>query len=272
MSAPRKSWVETVAGLLREGPLHPDELARRTARLRPFGEESPAPVGSVLGPDPRFHLDAEGRWHLIRGLAGARSSLGFLDYAVVDVETSGGAYGDGHRIIELAIVELREGVVTSEFQSLVNPERRIAPSVTRLTGIDDARVANAPRFEDVAGEVRSRLEHHVFAAHNAGHDWDFVGGQLREALGEAPRVRRLCTEQLSRRLLASQRRHHLDALCRRFGVEVHGRHRALGDARAAALILKCLLDEAERRGIRDLQGLDRLLAGPAGRDPVDRLV
>ena len=260
MSAARGSWVETVAALLGDGPLHPDELARQAARLRAFEQESPVLLASLLGPDPRFRLDSEGRWQLTPGLAGVRSSLGFLDYAVVDVETTGGAYEAGHRIIELAIVELREGVVTREFQSLVNPERGIAASVTRLTGISATRVATAPRFRDIAGEVRNRLEHHVFVAHNAAHDWAFVGGQLREALGAAPRLQCLCTEQLSRRLLASQRRHHLDALCGRFGVEVHGRHRALGDARAAAEILKCLLDETERRGVRDLGALRELLA------------
>lgn len=272
MSASRESWVETVAGLLGEGPLHPDELARRVSRLRAFEQESPALIASLLGPDPRFRLDPEGRWQLTPGLAGVRSSLGFLDYAVVDVETTGGAFGAGHRIIELAVVELREGVVTREFQSLVNPERDIAASVTRLTGISGTRVAKAPRFHEIAVEVRSRLEDHVFVAHNADHDWAFVGGQLREVLGDAPRVQRLCTEQLSRRLLASQRRHHLDALCDRFGVEVHGRHRALGDARAAAKVLRCLLEKTERRGVRDLRALRRLLARPEGRDPVEGLV
>ena len=262
MSARRAPWAERIAGLLAKGPLHPDELARRVPRRRVLEEESPASIASLLGPDPRFRLDSEGRWSLVRGLAGASSSLGFLDYAVVDVETTGGPYESGHRIIELAIVEVREGVVTREFQTLVNPERGIVPSVTRLTGITGARVAGAPRFRDIAGEVRSRLEHHVFAAHNVDHDWAFIGGQLREALGDAPCVRRLCTEQLSRRLLASQRRHHLDALCGRFGVEVQGRHRALGDARAAAFILRCLLEEAERRGVRDLQALRELLARP----------
>ena len=272
MSASRESWVETVAGLLGEGPLPPDQLARRVSRLRAFEQESPALIASLLGPDPRFRLDPEGRWQLTPGLAGVRSSLGFLDYAVVDVETTGGAFGAGHRIIELAVVELREGVVTREFQSLVNPERDIAASVTRLTGISGTRVAKAPRFHELAVEVRSRLEDRVFVAHNADHDWAFVGGQLREVLGDAPRVQRLCTEQLSRRLLASQRRHHLDALCDRFGVEVHGRHRALGDARAAAKVLRCLLEKTERRGVRDLRALRRLLARPEGRDPVEGLV
>ena len=262
MSAARQSWVETVAGLLGDGPLPPDELARQATRLRAFEHGSAALIASLLGPDPRFRLDPQGRWQLTPGLAGVRSSLGFLDYAVVDVETTGGAYEEGHRIIELAIVEVREGVVTREFQSLVNPRRRVEASVTRLTGISAARVATAPRFRDIAAEIRNRLEHHVFVAHNADHDWAFVGGQLREALGDAPRVQKLCTEQLSRRLLASQRRHHLDALCGRFGIEVHGRHRALGDARAAADILKCLLEETDRRGVRDLQALRELLAGP----------
>ena len=268
MSARGKSWIETVAGLLGDGPLHPDELARRATRRRAVEQESPALIASLLGPDPRFSLDTYGRWRLTPGLAAVRSSLGFLDYAVVDVETTGGAYEAGHRIIELAIVEVRDGVVTREFQSLVDPERGIAASVTRLTGISATKVAKAPRFHDIAGEVWSRLEHHVFVAHNADHDWAFVGGQLREALGQAPLVQKLCTEQLSRRLLASQRRHHLDALCGRFGVEVHGRHRALGDARAATEILKRLLEQMERRGVRDLWALRQLLGRPAGRDPV----
>ena len=272
MSTSRRSWIETVARLLRDGPLDPEAIARRTAELRSFEEESAEVIASLLGPDPRFRLDSEGRWHLNRGLASVRSSLGFLDYAVVDVETTGGAYRAGHRVIELAIVEVREGVVTNEFRSLVNPGRDIAPSVTRLTGISEARVAGAPRFGDIAGEVWRRLDHHVFVAHNADHDWAFVGGELRRTLGAAPEVRKLCTEQLSRRLLASQRRHHLDALCGRFGIEVHGRHRALGDARAAAQVLKRLLEEVGRRGVRDLRALERLLARPAGRDPDEQLV
>ena len=272
MSGARDSWVERIAGLLGDGPLHPNELARQANRLRALGQESPALIASLLGPDPRFRLDPEGRWQLTPGLAGVRSSLGFLDYAVVDVETTGGAYEDGHRIIELAIVELREGVVTREFQSLVNQQRRIGARVTRLPGISTTRVAAAPRFRDIAGEIGSRLEHRVFAAHNADHDWAFVGGQLREALGDAPRVQQVCTEKLSRRLLASQRRHHLDALCGRFGIEVHGRHRALGDARAAAEVLKHLLEATERKGVRDLRALHELLVDPEGRDPVDGLI
>ena len=260
MGASRKSWIDAVATLLKDTPLHAGELAERIGGVDGVEEVSSALIASLLGPDPRFLLDREGRWQLNPGLATVSSSLGFLDYAVVDVETTGGAYEAGHRIIELAIVELREGVVTREFRSLVNPERSIKPSVRRLTGISEAKVAMAPRFADIAGEVCSRLERHVFAAHNADHDWAFVAGQLREALGAAPRVQRICTEQLSRRLLASQRRHHLDALCGRFGIQVHGRHRALGDARAAARILVFLLEEAERRGARDLQALRTLHA------------
>ncbi len=259
MSANGRSWVETLARLLGDGPLHPDELARRATRRRVFERESPELIASLLGPDPRFRLNREGCWELTPGLAGVRSSLDFLDYAVVDVETTGGAYEEGHRITEVAIVELREGVVTREFQSLVNPGRGIASRVTRLTGIGAATVAEAPRFRDIAREVRDRLAHRVFVAHNVEHDWTFLGGQLREALGEVPRPQRLCTERLSRRLLPSQRRHHLDALCGRFGVEVHGRHRALGDARAAAGILLRLLEVSARRGVRDLRALHELV-------------
>lgn len=254
--------MQTAARLLLRTPLGSGELTAHMAGLPDYGDNAPVLIASLLGPDPRFRIDPDGRWQLDETLAAVDSSLGFLDYAVVDVETTGGRYEDGHRIIELAIVELREGVVTREYRSLVNPGRDITPRVSRLTGITEAMVADAPRFADIADEVYKRLEHRVFAAHNVDHDWAFVAGQLRDARTEAPPAARICTEKLSRRLLSSQRRHHLDALCGRFGIRVYGRHRALGDARAAADILVRLLDEAERRGMRDLQGLGELLSWP----------
>ncbi|MDE0651362.1 MAG: hypothetical protein OXI12_13605, partial [Gammaproteobacteria bacterium] len=104
MSGARDSWVERIAGLLGDGPLHPNELARQANRLRALAQESPALIASLLGPDPRFRLDPEGRWQLTPGLAGVRSSLGFLDYAVVDVETTGGAYEDGQLDDAVAIL------------------------------------------------------------------------------------------------------------------------------------------------------------------------
>jgi DNA polymerase-3 subunit epsilon len=163
-------------------------------------------------------------------------------------------------MVEIAIVEVRDGVINDTFETLLNPGRRIAPFVTELTGITPRMVAHAPLFEHVAPTVMSRLENRVFVAHNVGFDWGFVRSHLERALGCSPDVPRLCTLHMARRLLPRLRRRNLGALANHFGIEVHARHRAFGDALATARILLRLLDEAAYRGLADLASLQRYLA------------
>src|SRR5918998_6857101 len=68
--------------------------------------------------------------------------------AVLDVETTGASADFGHRVIELGIVRLEGGRVVAEYQQLMDPERRISPGVTALTGISQDMVAGQPRFSD----------------------------------------------------------------------------------------------------------------------------
>ncbi|HZD03651.1 MAG TPA: exonuclease domain-containing protein, partial [Longimicrobiales bacterium] len=82
---------------------------------------------------------------------------------------------------------------------------------------------------------------------------------------DAPTLPRLCTVRMARRLLPGLRRRNLDALTRHFGIPVHQRHRAFGDALATARILLRLLDEAGCRGIHDLDALQRFLGRRRGR-------
>lgn len=224
---------------------------------------TPTVVGTLLGDDGRFHLRADGRWEVAPPAGAPSPSLRGLRYAVVDVETTGSLRWRGHGIVEIAVVEVRDGFVGETFQTLLNPGRPLPPFVTALTGITPAMVAGAPLFEHVAQEVFERLTGRVFVAHNVGFDWGFVRGHLEHSLGQAPDVPRLCTVHLARRLLPRVRRRNLDALSHHFGIEIHGRHRALGDAVATARILLRLLDEARRIGIGDLGTLGAFLSGPA---------
>jgi DNA polymerase-3 subunit epsilon len=218
-----------------------------------------AAVFTLLGADRRFSVDGEGRWSLSAGGGHLGRALGSLDFAVVDVETTGGRSVDGHRIIEIAVVEVQDGVVADDFRTLVNPGRTIPTIVQSLTGITPSMVAAAPEFQHVAPEVVARLEDRVFVAHNAGFDWRFVADELVRAGYDPPEVRRLCTVRMARRLTTGLRRRNLDALSRHYGVPIHQRHRAFGDALATARILLRLLDEAAYRGIHDLDALEGFL-------------
>lgn len=252
--------VERAARALDDGPLHTLELARSVLGLRGNPGAASAAVFTLLGTDRRFRVDDEGRWSLAEPGAGVGS---FRDerFAVVDVETTGGSPTRGHRITEIAVVEVTGGALSDAFHTLVNPGRTIPSRISALTGITDEMVAPAPYFDEIADGVLARLRSRVFVAHNARFDWRFVTAQLGDAVGEVPDVERLCTVRMARRLLPELRRRNLDAVTRHFGVEVTRRHRALGDAEATARVLLRLLDRAEARGLADLVALRGFLEG-----------
>lgn len=253
------------AALLEEGSIHTLELAREVLGLRGNAGAASAAVFALLGMDPRFSVDDRGFWSLAGEIPAHGESLETLRYAVVDLETTGGSPARGHRITEVAVVEVRDGAITRDFSTLVNPGRSIPSYIARLTGITDEMVAGAPFFEDVAQELLSWLDGRVFVAHNVNFDWRFVSAQLGDALGEVPESPRLCTVQMTRRLAPGLRRRNLDAVACHFGIAIHARHRAHGDALATARVLLRLLDEARGRGIRGLGALQALLApGKAG--------
>jgi len=162
--------------------------------------------------------------------------------ACVDLETTGGM-AVHHRIIEVGIVLLEDGVVVEEWSSLVNPGVRVPPSIEAFTGITNEMVADAPSFEELHGEVRRRLDGRLFVAHNARFDYGFVRNEFRRAGGKfAAPV--LCTVRLSRALFREHARHNLDALIERYGLACGQRHRALGDAAVLPPLLAAFEDAA----------------------------
>jgi len=256
-TATRPSLLQHAWEMLRQGPAETADIAREVMGLEGNPGAASAAVFSLLGGDDRFHVDDRGLWSRRGGARRPGTPLSRLAYAVVDVETTGGRYEAGHRITEVAVVEVRGGAVTDAFQTLVHPGRRVHPATARLTGITNDMLVDAPAFDEVAEEVFRRIAGRVFVAHNATFDWGWVRAQLGDALGDVPEVRRLCTISLARRLVPELRHRNLDALAEFFDIPIHERHRAYGDALATGRILLRLLDRAEMLGIGDLHSLRR---------------
>lgn len=149
--------------------------------------------------------------------------------AFVDLETTG-ATAAVDRITEIGIVEVDADGSVREWQQLVNPGRRIAPFVERLTGINNQMVANAPPFASIAEEVLRRLQGRLFIAHNASFDYGFLKSEFKQ-LGIDFSANVICTVKLSRALYPGFKRHSLDSLIERHGLQTTDRHRALADAR-----------------------------------------
>jgi DNA polymerase-3 subunit epsilon len=158
----------------------------------------------------------------------------------------------------VAALVVRDGQVVERFETLVNPQRPIPPLITRLTNINWEMVRHAPTFREISDRLVGVLEGHIFVAHNAMFDWRFLCAEVARSSGHRLQGRRLCTVRLARRVLPQLRSRRLDSLAYHYGVEIHGRHRAGGDATATAQIFIKLLGEVrahscERWG--DLQAL-----------------
>tara|TARA_R110000850_G_scaffold36032_11_gene95623 strand:- start:1224 stop:2669 length:1446 start_codon:yes stop_codon:yes gene_type:complete len=149
--------------------------------------------------------------------------------AIVDIETTGGSV-TRDRITEIGIIEVDEQGVR-EWSTLINPQIHIPRSIQGLTGITDEMVADAPRFEQVAKEIVTRLQGKTFVAHNVRFDYGFLRNAFAE-LGYPLSLELLCTVKLSRALYPEHKRHSLEIIIQRFGIAVDARHRALADARA----------------------------------------
>lgn len=247
--------MRTAADLLAFGSTHTLDLAREVLGLAGHAGAASAAVFQLLGADPRFQVDGAGVWSIDLSVVPLGAPLSEVPFAVVDVETTGGASWSGHRITDISIVEVRGGRIVDEYETLVNPGRGVPPAIAALTGITTEMVAGAPYFDHVADEIERRITGRVFVAHNATFDWGFVSAELVRAMGDAPDVPKLCTVRMCRRLVPQLRRRNLDVVTRHFGVEIHARHRAYGDALATARVLLRLLDEAAGRGIEDLATL-----------------
>jgi DNA polymerase-3 subunit epsilon len=188
-----------------------------------------------------------------------------LEFAVVDVETTGGSWDGGDRVTEICAVRVRgDGKVIDEFRTLVNPERPIPFKIAALTNITGDMVHLAPRFAEVTGEVARVLSGAVFVAHNAQFDWAFVSAELDRA-GRPLNGRRLCTLRLARKVVPEVRYRSLDALSYFFDVHNEARHRAYGDARATARIFRRLLDRLDTLEIARWNELQTLLRRRARR-------
>ncbi len=209
---------------------------------------------ALLGADPRVSRLDDGRWMVVP--AGITSpGLEACNFAVVDVETTGGRPSRGDRVVEVAVVLVRGRQVEPVFDGLVNPGRGIPPFVASLTGITEDMLHDRPEFADIADEVLAALAGRVFVAHNARFDWAFLSAELKRTRDRVLLGPRVCTVRLARRLIPELKSRGLDQVTQFFGITVNQRHRAGGDALATAQVLLKLIDLARESGAQTLDDL-----------------
>ena len=161
---------------------------------------------------------------------------GELKFAVVDVETSGGA-GDQNRITEIGILLLDGTEPVGEYHTLVDPGVPITPFVQNLTGITDEMVSGQPQFAKVAEHIAGLLDGRIFVAHNVQFDSKVMRTEMKRCC-VAFDPPRLCTVKLSRKVFPGHVSYSLHNLTESLGLPDFNHHRAMADTLACAEILK----------------------------------
>ena len=160
---------------------------------------------------------------------------------VLDTETTGFEPHLGHRLVELACLEIEDYLPTGRsFHVYIDPERDMPPEAEKVHGLSAAFLAGKPKFRDkeIHADFLTFIGDAPIIAHNATFDRTFVNYEL-EALGVpgVPEERWIDTLALARKRFPGMH-NSLDALCKRFKISLSERekHGALIDARLLAAV------------------------------------
>jgi len=167
---------------------------------------------------------------------------------ILDTETTGLDPAAGHRVVEIACLELVNHLPSGRhFQTYINPEREMPAEAFAVHGLSTTFLAGHPVFAAVADEFLAFIADAPLVIHNAEFDLRFLNAEL-DLLGRAPlpASRAIDTVRMARRRFPGSPA-SLDALCRRFAIDNSARtkHGALLDAELLAEVYLELLGGRE---------------------------
>lgn len=165
---------------------------------------------------------------------GKESKDVITEYIALDLETTG-LDPKKNKIIEIAAVHVKDGTVMERYQTLLNPGWKLPEHVTKLTGITDDDLLDAPLIGDKLGEFLDFIQDRVIVGHSVMFDYSFL---KRAAVNQGLtfEAEAIDTLKIARKYLAGLPSRNLHELCLYYGIEHHA-HRALADAEAAHELL-----------------------------------
>ena len=168
---------------------------------------------------------------------------------VFDTETTGFEPSDGHRIVEIGLVELFEHFPTGkELRFYLNPEREVPIESQRVHGLSNEFLADKALFAHIVDEFLEFIGDAPLVIHNASFDIKFINAELaRVGRDPIPLHRAIDTIEIAKRKLPGAR-YSLDELCKRFAIDLSARtkHGALLDCQLTAQVYLELIGGRQR--------------------------
>lgn len=167
----------------------------------------------------------------------AQLMLAIDEFVVFDLETTGLSPWGGDEMIEIGAMRIYGDELdeVNFFHSLVNPKRLIPEEASRVNGISNEMVADAPFVEEVFPKFLEFVGDAWLVAQNAKFDMSFVTKYLMQ-FNMKKTLEVYDTMAFSRRVFPSESRHNLDVIAKRLGLSIapEDRHRSIGDVRLTA--------------------------------------
>ncbi len=176
-----------------------------------------------------------------------------LEAVAIDTETTGLDLKTA-RLVQFGAVRIRAGAVqpSEQLTRLVDPGVDIPAQATRVHGITAQDVAGAHDFATFAPEMESFLGRAILIGHTIGYDIAILNREYQIASRPWQTPRALDVRLLARLTSEAGPHDDLESICGALGIEIEGRHSAIGDALAAAHAFVALIPHLRARGIRTL--------------------
>ena len=166
----------------------------------------------------------------------------------LDIETTGLSYKENHRIVEIACIETKELIPTKKiFHKILNPDRNVPDEAFKIHGFSTEFLKDKPKFSEIADELLSFIKENDLIIHNASFDIPFINHELRMLKKNIISKNKIIdTLELARSKFPGTS-NSLDALCRRFNIDLSARvkHNAVLDCNLLREVYINLLDAKE---------------------------
>jgi DNA polymerase-3 subunit epsilon len=225
--------------------------------LRWMGKKGILPIGSFRSENFQQEVYIRNLMKDVKNRISLHTPLKEIHFLIVDLETTGFRPWRGDEIISIGSVPVIQGEVQEEqlFHTYVRPLRQIPENISRLTGITMRDVEDAPSIEQALKTWLSHIHGTTLVAYGAKHDMAFLQTAMSKCWGTRLTNRVLDGYQIARWLHSDWGEHPLERVLSYYGIPVHRRHTADGDALMTARLWSIWIQVFMEKGVKTLEDL-----------------